>query len=441
MRSSLSFQVDHDFSDKLCLWLEQKELAMCFRGKGWQIDGSLMAGFGEYESFKETSLDHAKDFFQNSNDLVFCHLNYDVKNQLEQLHSNNEDHLDFPELAFFVPEVIITLKEDEATFSFHEERTGKQYIRQCFDEIIGQQIKAIPGQRISVNQRVKKAEYLNHLATLKTHIQRGNIYQANFCQEFYWEGVSVSSATVFNKGFAAMQNPFSVFYKTGKKAVISFSPERFLKVKDNIITSQPMKGTAPRSNDAIIDAANKEALSTSEKERRENVMIVDLVRNDLSHFATKASVKVPELYRIESYTRVHQMYSTVTAELKPNTPIISALLKAFPMGSMTGAPKVRAMHILEEIEHSKRGIYSGTIGFIQPDGSADFNVVIRSLIYNSENKYLSCHAGGGITDLSDPEAEYEECMVKVTPLLELVQKHFTQSNTTFLPLKDEKTAS
>ena len=383
---------------------------MCFRGKGWQIDGSLLAGFGEYESFEETGLEKAKDFFQNTNDLLFCHLNYDVKNQLELLHSNNEDHLGFPELAFFVPEVIITLKEDEATFSFHKNRTGEQYIRQCLDAIIGQQIKAIPGERISVNQRVKKAEYLNHLVTLKTHIQRGNIYQANFCQEFYWEGVSVSSATLFNEGFAAMQNPFSVFYKTGKKAVISFSPERFLKVKDNIITSQPMKGTAPRSNDAIIDAANKEALRTSEKERRENVMIVDLVRNDLSHFATKASVKVPELYRIESYTRVHQMYSTITAELNPQTPIISALLKAFPMGSMTGAPKVRAMEIIDELEPEKRGVYGGGVGYFSAGGDMDVCIALRTAVVKDENLYIQ--AGGGVVYDSDPEAEYQETVHK-----------------------------
>ena len=440
MRSSLAFQVDEYFADKLCLWLEQQEIGMCFRGNGWRFEGEILAGFGSHKVF-EGEITEIEGFFKNLEETVFCHLNYDVKNQLEHLHSNNSDGINFPQFCFFVPQVIVGVKDNTASLSFYKEEVGEQFINQCFQSILDQRTTQQPKGNHTVQKRVSKPKYLEDLAALKTHLQRGDIYQANYCQEFYWENVSASSAQLFNEGFAAMKNPFSVYYKADSKAVMSFSPERFLKVENDIITSQPMKGTAPRSNDPIVDAANKTALRESEKERRENVMIVDLVRNDLSHFAVKASVKVPELYRIESYSRVHQMYSTITAELNPQTPIISALLKAFPMGSMTGAPKVRAMQILEELEHSKRGIYSGTIGFIDPNGVSDFNVVIRSLIYNSESGYLSCHAGGGITDLSIPEAEYQECLVKVTPMLELVEKHFTQSISTTLPLKDEKTAS
>ena len=438
MRSSRSFQVDEHFADKLCLWLEQQELAMCFRGNGWQFEGEILAGFGSNKMF-EGDLSEIEGFFENAESTVFCHLNYDVKNQLEQLHSNNSDGINFPLFNFFIPRVIIEVTDSSAIFSFSAE--DDHYIDQCFQSILAQRPPQDPKGIYTAQKRVSKPKYLEDLATLKKLLQRGDIYQANYCQEFYWENVSVSSAQLFNEGYAAMKNPFSVYYKNGNKAVASFSPERFLTVKDNVITSQPMKGTAPRSNDPIVDAANKAALRDSEKERRENVMIVDLVRNDLSHFAVKASVKVPELYRIESYARVHQMYSTVNAVLKPKTPIISALLKAFPMGSMTGAPKVRALQILEELEHSQRGVYSGTIGFIKTNRMADFNVVIRSLVYNEESGYLSCHAGGGITNLSNSEDEYEECLVKVTPMLELVEKHFSQSPSTTLPLKDEKAAS
>ena len=438
MRSSRSFQVDEHFADKLCLWIEQQELAMCFRGNGWQFEGEILAGFGAYKTF-EGDLSEIEGFFENAKSTIFCHLNYDVKNQLEQLHSNNKDGIDLPLFNFFIPRVIIEIKDSSAIFSFSQ--GDDHFIDLCFRAILDHKPNQHPKGNYIAEKRVSKPKYLEDLATLKTHLQLGDIYQANYCQEFYWENVSISSARLFNEGYAAMKNPFSVYYKNGNKAVISFSPERFLSVKDNVITSQPMKGTAPRSNDPLADEANKNWLRSSEKDRRENVMIVDLVRNDLSHFAVKASVKVPELYRIESYSRVHQMYSTVTAELKPQTPIISALLKAFPMGSMTGAPKVRAMQILEELEHSKRGMYSGTIGFIDPKGVADFNVVIRSLIYNAEGGYLSCHVGGGITHLSNHDDEYEECLVKVTPMLELVEKHFTESPSTILPLKDEKAAS
>lgn len=441
MRQRLSFHVEDTFADKLCLWLESQDLAMCFRGNGWQLKGELLAGFGVHHRFEGGHIDKLSDFHQSINDIVFCHFNYDVKNQLEHLSSDNADRIDFPLFSLFVPKIVIELKEENVEFLFYSEETTVQYVEQCFHSIVNSNLVYSPSGNSQVNQRISKPQYSSDLAVLRTHLQRGDVYQANYCQEFYWKEVNASIARLFNEGFAAMKNPFSVYYKNGHHAVASFSPERFLKFDNRSVTSQPMKGTAPRSSDPIADKANKEALRTSEKERRENVMIVDLVRNDLSHYATKASVKVPELYRIASYARVHQMYSTVTAELKPEATILDALLKAFPMGSMTGAPKVRAMQILEELEHSKRGIYSGTIGFISPDGIADFNVVIRSLVYNADQHYLSCHVGGGITDLSLPEAEYEECMVKVSPLIELVEKHFPQSPSTILPLKDEKTAS
>jgi para-aminobenzoate synthetase component 1 len=265
-----------------------------------------------------------------------------------------------------------------------------------------------------------KTNYLQDLQLLKQHIQRGDVYQANYCQEFVWSDMEIDPAALFLEGFDRMPNPFSGFVAIDKQYLLCFSPERFLRFDGKRVTSQPMKGTSPRGTTPEEDLENLEALRASEKDRRENVMIVDLVRNDLSHHAEKGSVHVPELYTIETYPKVHQMHSTVVADIKSGVHAFEVLLHAFPMGSMTGAPKIRAMELLDQLERSRRGIYSGTIGFFTPEGNGDFNVVIRSLVYDAEQARLSCHAGGGITILSDPHAEYEESLVKARPIFELL---------------------
>lgn len=362
-------------------------------------------------------------FSKQANDIVFCHLNYDVKNKLEKLESKNLDLSNFPEWSCWIPEVAFEISASEVVFHSHLNREALNII---VSQVEAQQpYHAISGQK-NAKHLVDKSTYLHDVATLKGHIKQGNVYQGNYCIPFCWDDIKLSTAALFVRGFSQMPNPFAVYFKTESHALMSFSPERFVCVEGDTITSQPMKGTAPRGNTPEADEGFLMALRNSEKDRRENVMIVDMVRNDLSHFAQRGSVKVPELYKIETYPRVHQMISTVTAKLKPGTPALQAILKAFPMASMTGAPKIRAMQILDELEHAKRGIYSGTVGFLLPDGTADFNVVIRSLVYNAQSSTLTCHAGGGITDLSDPEAEYEECMLKVKPLLELMSGFGTQ---------------
>ena len=266
---------------------------------------------------------------------------------------------------------------------------------------------------------IDKKVYIEQVEKLKKHIQIGNIYEINFCQEFIAKNVEINyPLDVYFKLNKITQAPFSSFFHTGDYTVFCGSPERFLKREGNTVLSEPIKGTAKRGKTGEEDEKLKNDLINDPKERAENIMIVDLVRNDLSKIATKNSVTVNDLCKIHTFETVHQMISSISCEIKENTPFIDIIKATFPMGSMTGVPKIRAMELIEEHESFKRGLYSGSIGYIKPNGDFDFNVVIRSLLYNKAKKLLSCSVGGAITDLSSPEKEYEECLTKVQRILD-----------------------
>lgn len=424
-RLSHRFSTDAELLNKLVQWTDRHAFGFCFRGAGWGShfgkDFQAFAGAGTRSSFVGT-LKECSAFVDSVDDYVISHFTYDLKNELEHLSSENPDQIDFVALGLTVPEWVIIVQHNEAQVLWHANasKTGRE---------IQHEIEAMPvvDEAGSVDHerpiaRMSKPEYLDRISQIQHHIQQGDIYQANLCQEFHWNVKDLDPAALFNRGFNATPNPFSVFYKIDGKHCLCLSPERYLHVEGNTVMSQPMKGTSPRSDDPEEDHRHYEWLRHSEKDRRENVMIVDMVRNDLSHFAVPGSVKVPELYRIEAYPKVHQMFSTVTAQFRSEASLVDVLLKAFPMGSMTGAPKIRAMKRIEQYEMSKRGLFSGSIGFITPQKNADFNVVIRSLLYSKSNGVLSAHVGGGITALSDAESEYEECMVKFEPLRQLIRE-------------------
>jgi len=247
------------------------------------------------------------------------------------------------------------------------------------------------------------------------------LYEANFCIEFYGENANIDPLEKFRKLNDISQPPFAVFFKNNKHFLLCASPERYLKKEGNLIVSQPIKGTAKRFPDPIEDEKSKTELASDPKERAENIMITDLVRNDLSHTAQKGSVQVAELCGIYSFMQVHQMISTVTSKLDPQYGVIDVLKTSFPMGSMTGAPKISAMKIIDLLEESKRGLYSGALGYFTPDGDFDFNVVIRSILYNQEKQYVSFSVGSAITSLSVPEKEYEECLLKAKAMREVLE--------------------
>ena len=265
---------------------------------------------------------------------------------------------------------------------------------------------------VKIHKRITKKEYLQHLNAILNHIHRGDIYEVNFCQEFYAEDASIDPLKVYQKLNELSEPPFATFLKLKYNYLLSASPERFVRKEGQKIISQPIKGTAKRLQKEKLDTKLAEKLAKDDKERSENIMIVDLVRNDLSKTAIKGSVNVEELCKVYSFKQVHQLISTVVSKVSPKTDSIEVIKSLFPMGSMTGAPKISAMQIIEKEETTKRGLYSGAVGYFTPDDDFDFNVVIRSILYNQSKKYLSYSVGGAITAKSDPEKEYQECLLK-----------------------------
>ncbi|GAA4769968.1 MULTISPECIES: anthranilate synthase component I family protein [Flavobacterium] len=361
-----------------------------------------------------------KQYQQQTKDWLFGHLSYDLKNDIEKLESSNFDGLHFPDLFFFQPKKLFFLKGNQLEIS---------YLMMCDDELeedfenIKQYRKLkvkIQKSKVNIEQRISKEKYIEKINTMLSHIYRGDIYEANFCMEFYAENVIIDSNQTFEKLNAISEPPFAVFFKNNQHFLLSASPERYIKKEDSKIISQPIKGTSKRFEENNLDEQSKTELEQNPKERSENIMIVDLVRNDLSHTATKSSVKVEELCGIYTFKQVHQMISTIISEIDNTTSPVEILKTTFPMGSMTGAPKISAMQIIEELEETKRGLYSGAIGYFTPIGDFDFNVVIRSILYNAQEKYISFSVGSAITALSEPEKEYEECLLKARAMHEVL---------------------
>jgi len=339
---------------------------------------------------------------------LFGHLGYDLKNEIEGLQSGHPDKLGFPDIFFFEPTIIIRLSEKEMSIE-SDGGAGK-----IFEEIMqSDETNPVQNEPVRIQQRVSKQEYLETIGQLKKHILRGDCYEINYCMEFFAENAIVDPLSIYQKLSSTSPNPFSALYKLEDKWLICASPERFLKKEGNKILSQPIKGTSSRFlKDDNKDKKSRDELFISEKDRSENVMVVDLVRNDLARVCKEGTVKVDELFGIYSFPQVHQMISTVSGELKEEISFTEIIKATFPMGSMTGAPKRKVLELIEKYESSKRGIFSGALGYKTPGGDFDFNVVIRSIMYNSSEKYLSFMAGSAITFYSDAEKEYEECLLK-----------------------------
>jgi para-aminobenzoate synthetase component 1 len=361
-----------------------------------------------------SALSQIDAFVKNQDRIIPGFISYDLKNELEVLESNNPDHLDFPDAYFFKPQHLITISGKEAQINSENPEGVWNEINQIH---LGETTLNFNG---TVAQRFSRAEYLATVKKLQEHIQKGDIYEVTLCQEFYAEQAELSPLTAFITLNKVSPTPFASFFKQDNHYIISATPERYLAKRGNTLLSQPIKGTARRSNDKEEDEIIKQALAQSEKERAENVMIVDLVRNDLTRCALPGTVKVDELFGIYSFTQVYQLISTISCQLDPEQSFSNILKATFPMGSMTGAPKIRAMQLIEQYERSKRGVYSGSVGYIQPNGDFDFNVIIRSMLYNANTKYLSFQVGGAITAKSIPEEEYEECLLKAKAICQVL---------------------
>ncbi|ASU33308.1 para-aminobenzoate synthetase component 1 [Mucilaginibacter xinganensis] len=375
--------------------------ALIAAGVKADITAGTGTAFNELEEFRVRHPGWMTGFFS-----------YDLKNEIENVTSGNRDQLQFPDLYFFVPQFLIVIRGSRVEIHADEPQV-------VFDAIEQQGHRASNGMHaVNIRSRLSKNAYLAAIEKIKDHINRGDIYVTNFCQEFFAENAAIDPLEVYLKLNEISPNPFSAFFKLKDKYVLCATPERFLARRGNKLISQPIKGTAGRGDTLAEDEQNIQALRSHTKELQENVMIVDLVRNDLTRSAKPGTVKTEELYGIYSFRQVHQMISTVVCELEEGINSVQAIKNTFPMGSMTGAPKISAMQLMETYEQSRRGVYSGAIGYFAPDGDFDFNVVIRTLLYNAENKYLSFHAGSAITYHADAAREYEECLLKAQAIRE-----------------------
>lgn len=364
-----------------------------------------------------------REYQQETNDWIFGYLSYDLKNDIECLSSGNYDGLQFPDLYFFQPKKMISVTGNVAYFNYlnmvgDEIEEDYRSILECYNN----EVNLEPAKtNIRIKMRIFKDEYFRQVRRMLSHIHRGDIYEANFCQEFYAEDTQIDTLKTYRKLNTISNAPFAAFLKLGAKYLLSASPERYLRKEGTKVISQPIKGTAKRSLNAKEDQSLKKALTLDEKERAENIMIVDLVRNDLSKSALRGSVRVEELCKVYSFQQVHQMISTITVEVSKDKNPVDIIRETFPMGSMTGAPKISAMKIIEELESFRRGLYSGAVGYFTPEGDFDFNVVIRSILYNASKKYVSYSVGGAITAKAIPEKEYEECLLKAKAMREVLE--------------------
>jgi len=360
----------------------------------------------------ENAFEKLKAFQNNINDYIFGYLGYDLKNDIEILRSDHLNNLSFSDLYFFQPKKLFFLKDKTLEISYLKDH--KNEIESDLEEIFRWKHSERPLRKYEVNisKRISKSRYFQKLDNILEHIHRGDIYEVNFCQEFYAENTTIDPLSVYQKLNDISSPPFATFLKIDDQFLLSASPERFVKKQENQIISQPIKGTIKRGENQLDDNKLKHQLENDLKERTENIMIVDLVRNDLSKTAIKGTVQVEELCKVYTFKQVHQLISTVISEVRSETNPVDIIKSLFPMGSMTGAPKISAMKIIEELEDAKRGLYSGAVGYFTPDNDFDFNVVIRSILYNQTNKYVSFSVGGAITSKSIIEKEYDECLVK-----------------------------
>ena len=431
-RSFTSFPVTdfNTFKSKMLNWANQFNICCFLDNHDYNISPHtyecLLAIDAQFilESNAGEAFDQLKRFSELHDDWLFGHFGYDLKNEIETLSSSRFDGIEFPDLFFFVPKIIIRLEQGKVSIGSGNDDTASILENILATSLIN--FQDAPELTIDIRQRFSMQEYLQTIKQLQEHILRGDCYEINFCQEFFAENVSIDPIELYKQLEELSPNPFSCYYKLNHRYLVCASPERYLKKTGSQLLSQPIKGTITRNEDSMEDDLNRERLALSLKERTENVMIVDLVRNDLSRVCKEGTVLVSELFGIYAFPQVYQMISTITGEIDAGIHWVNAIKSSFPMGSMTGAPKKKVMELIEKYERTKRGIFSGAVGYVTPSRDFDFNVVIRSIMYNQQKKYLSYQAGSGITHYSQPEVEYQECLVKVEAIKKVLTRSVSQ---------------
>lgn len=365
----------------------------------------------------DNSFENLKKFHNEKRDWLFGYFTYDLKNKIEELTSKHPDRAGYDPVCFFQPEHLLFFKNDYVEVYSNDTGAVMEQIHSTGPIDVNSGNQARP---VNIQSQIGKKAYLEKVEKIRQHIIEGDVYELNLCMEFYAGHANINPIITYLKLNEASPMPFSMLQKIEDKFLICASPERFIKKRGHKLISQPIKGTISRGNTPEEDVLLKKRLRYDKKELAENMMIADLVRNDLAKSAIAGTVRPEELFGIYTFRHMHQMISTISATMKDGIHFIDAIKNAFPMGSMTGAPKIKAMELIEKYEESKRGLYSGAAGFITPNGDFDFNVVIRSILYNSSSKVLSFQVGSAITYDSIPEKEYEECLLKAKAMKEVL---------------------
>jgi para-aminobenzoate synthetase component I len=408
-----------NFKIKMLNWANQFNIFCLLENNKYNFQTpafEFLLAVGVEKSFSFTEKNNAcafQNFIEANKDWLFGHLGY---NAFGNAYSNNEQPEYFNNGFFFVPQTIIRYADGEIEI-IKSAQTKQQILR----DIENTNVNETPtSTNIFIKPQLDKAAYIHKINALKKHIQLGDCYEINFCKKFDVPAIKINPIDIYLQQTQTSPAPFGALYKLDNHYCICASPERFLQKKGTQLISQPIKGTSRRNANAALDKEALQALSQSQKEKSENVMVVDLVRNDLSIVCSKGSVQVKELYGLYSFPQVHQMISTVVGNLANDKNIVEAIEACYPMGSMTGAPKPKVMQLIEQYENFNRGLFSGSIGYITPESDFDFNVVIRSVFYDATLHKASFFAGSGITFYADAESEYDECMAKAEAMVSLL---------------------
>jgi para-aminobenzoate synthetase component I len=409
-----------DLKMKMLNWANQFNIFCLLDNNGYNFEEpsfECLLGVGCKQSFSFTNHNNFADlqsFYDKNPTWLFGHLGYNAAGNAY----SKKTETDFGDGFFFEPEIVLKLSNNKIEV-VKADIDKANIIAEINATKILKVEKHLP---LNIVSSLSKEKYIEKIKLLQQHIQRGDCYEINFCQQFFATDATIHPIETYKKLIQLSPAPFGSFYKLNESYCLCASPERFLQKKGSKLISQPIKGTSKRDDDIKKDDANKNHLIESKKEKSENVMVVDLVRNDMSMVCEKGSVKVKELFGIYSFPQVHQMISTIEGTLSPDKTFTEAIQACFPMGSMTGAPKKSVMQLIEKYEDTPRGLFSGSIGYITPDGDFDFNVVIRSIFYNETKKQISFFAGSGITYYSKAEEEYEECLAKAAAIIKVLEE-------------------
>jgi len=414
------------FIAKALSWLEKKYVNITYLNPNQyknypQKPFRQLIAFGSEHSVEINTSRHIFDTWeeirnQYPNDWLFTFISYEGKNSVEDISSNKKQAIRFNTATFNIPQHVWEITPNEI-------RLLKGAGSSIISEIHAYRIEEKKQQaNVTINHLVDRSHYIKQVTAIQKYIREGNAYEINYCIPFTGNGKLNAVETYFKLNTLAPM-PFSVFYKWNTEYILSASPERFIKKEGTSIISQPIKGTSKRGSTAEEDEKLKTILRHSQKEQSENTMIVDLVRNDLSRTAIAGTVHVPELSGMYTFPNVHQLISTVASTIDPAYSAIEVIKKSFPMGSMTGAPKVSAMQLIDAVEEVARGPFSGTVGYMDPEDNFDFNVLIRSIFYNDDTQEIFMEAGSAITSYADAATEYDECILKITPMITILSNN------------------